>query len=206
MKHKKIALVAALAACAWTAPAAFAQSANPAGVAIGLGLGAVGTSTKVRSGTDSVELGKTTHVGSNVDLSYTFATPAPLVSVGLGATMDLGQTKSGTMSVGASNLTVRLKDHYSLYVQPAVEINPNTTLFAKLAFHAGTAEGSGSFANFSINHLSGLGTGVGIKTFVHRNVFIQAELSSVSFGKESIAGGAIKPRLAAGIVTLGYKF
>ncbi len=210
---KKLLLIAAMSA-ATTTPV-FAQASNFEGFSAGLGLAAVGVSTKVSESYDGdsygLSLGKD-NVIPGVDLSYTKAIDSKLL-VGFGVTYDLAKSKSGEFNLGeGGSIGLEAKNHYSVYVQPQYLLNNTTAVFAKLGYHQMKGSISGDYAAaFTSEKYNGIGYGVGIKTFIDKNLFVQVEGQIVDFKQKSFDYGdgyivSYKPKSTAGIVTLGYKF
>jgi opacity protein-like surface antigen len=194
---------------------AFAQSNQFTGVSLGLGLGVVGASTKLglSDGTDTIgtDFGKT-NVIPNLDLSYAQSFGNDFV-LGIGGTYDLAKTKSGEIrGFDGYTIGIRAKNHWSIYLQPQFLVSNNTALFAKVGYHSMKGEITGDDAgDFVPSKFKGVGYGFGVKTFVNKNVFVQAEAQLVNYKERSFDYGdpitaSYKPKTAAGIVTLGYRF
>jgi len=207
MKKKLLALTVAL-----SATTVFAQPSNFEGFSAGLSIGAVGVDTKVSSnGGYGFNLGEN-NIIPGVDFSYSMALDKQML-IGFGFTYDLAKSKSGEITYdGLGTLGLETKDHYSVYVQPQYLLNNSTAVFGKLGYHKIKGSISGTYAaNFTSENYTGIGYGVGVKTFIDKNLFIQAEGQIVDFKKKSFdyGGGEVvsyKPKSSAGIITLGYKF
>ncbi len=213
---KKLLLVAALSVAA---SSVFAQAKNFEGPSAALTFATVGANTNInlKDGNDStgIDSGKTTLV-SGVDLSYAQSIDSNWL-IGFGITYDFNKTKSGTFTyddgVESGSLSLTTKNHYSLYVQPTYAVNNSTALFAKLGYHKtkGVIEGvSNGDAGSVSSNFNGIGYGVGIKTFIDKNLFVQAEAQLVDYKKKSFTEDGVtdsyKIKSTAGIVSIGYKF
>lgn len=205
MKKKLLALTLAL-----SATTVFAQSSNFEGFSAGVSISAVGVDTKVSSNEGyGFNLGEN-NIIPGVDLSYSMPLGKQTL-VGFGFTYDLAKSKSGEIT-GDGSIGLETKDHYSVYVQPQYLLNNTTAVFGKLGYHKIKGTISGTYAaNFTSENFTGIGYGVGIKTFIDKNLFIQVEGQIVDFKKKSFdyGGGEVisyKPKSSAGIITLGYKF
>jgi opacity protein-like surface antigen len=205
MKMKLLTLTLAL-----SATTVFAQPSNFEGFSAGVSIGAVGVDTKVSDNEGyGFNLGES-NIIPGVDLSYSMPLDKQML-IGFGFTYDLAKSKSGEIT-GDGSIGLETKDHYSVYVQPQYLLNNTTAVFGKLGYHKIKGTISGSYAtNFTSENFTGIGYGVGIKTFIDKNLFIQVEGQIVDFKKKSFdyGGGEVvsyKPKSSAGIVTLGYKF
>ncbi len=205
MKKKLLAVCLAVATSS-----VFAQASNFEGFSAGLSIGAVGVDTKVSSNDGyGFNLGKS-NVIPGIDLSYTQAIDSKML-VGVGVTYDLAKSKSGEIT-GDGTIGLEAKNHYSVYVQPQYLLNNTTAIFAKLGYHQMKGSISGDFASsFTSEKYNGFGYGIGVKTFIDKNLFVQVEGQIVDFKQKSFdyGGGEVvsyKPKSSAGIVTLGYKF
>ncbi len=206
---KKTLLALSLVAATQTA---FAQASNFEGLSIGLGLAAVGVDTKYQDTDDfNLKVGQT-NVIPVIDLSYAYAVDSKFL-VGVGATYDLKDAKSGSASVpDYASITLKAKSHYSIYVQPTYLMTNNTALFAKVGYHSmkGTAEIVCDDCTNDSLKFKGIGYGAGIKTFLDKNIFVQAEIQVVDYKKKSLADDdftwSYKPKSTAGILSVGYKF
>ncbi len=216
---KKLLLVAALSVATTSV---FAQAKNFEGPSAALTVSTVGANTNYKSsdadGSFGFDAGKTTLV-SGVDFSYATAIDSNWL-IGVGITYDLNKTKSGTFTFDdtpsggdSGSLSLTTKNHYSLYVQPTYAVNNSTALFAKLGYHKlkGVIDGvsNGDAASVSSN-FNGIGYGVGVKTFINKNLFVQAEAQLVDYKKKSFTEDGMtesyKIKSTAGIVSVGYKF
>ena len=56
------------------------------------------------------------------------------------------------------------------------------------------------------NTIDGFGYGVGITTFVSKDVFLKAELEKINYGNNDIDGTALKSRETNATIAVGIKF
>ena len=245
---KTLSLLAA--ALAVSAPA-FAESAKFEGFSVSAGLSMVGASTQLggdisqpdnqdppttMSAAGSIDMGKNNTIGV-LDVGYGFRVKPNFV-VGVGGTLDLGKTKSGAVSVSTpdtpelSGPLVQLigKNHFSVYAQPTWLVTPDTGLFFKVGYHqmsrgqegllgAMLAAETGGAASMKLN---GIGYGLGVKTYINKNIFVQAEVGTVNFKSKdltSLLGGmgedpslaglgglSAKVKTTAGLISIGMNF
>lgn len=226
MTNKTIKICCTLALLASVAATpALSQTKNFAGPSIAIGAGyssynpegslfeaGAATTTKLETGKNDFKY--------LADLSYGFEANNNLV-VSLGATYDFNDSKATFVSVNDGTDTVsikgKLKDHYSLYIQPTYLLNNSTGIFAKASYNYAKnsitlAENARSVA-FSEN-LEGWGYGVGAKTFLNDNLYLQFEGSLVKYDKQSkrIVGVldtytmSAEPEVLSALISIGYKF
>lgn len=182
------------------------------GFYVGAGLGAVGANTKISDSTGNGTWGQTSSVGV-IDAGYT-AQINQTWGVGVGATLDTNKTRFGESSFFKPNdpnnqdIAFRGKDHYSVYVQPFLNLTPGTTVFAKLGYHAmkrDEIDSANADKSFS-QRLNGIGYGVGVKTMMTKNTYLQAEAMWVDYRSKTMSPDDYKTKSTAGIVTFGYQF
>ena len=158
------------------------------------------------NGTGSGSVGKVTPI-AGFDIGYNF-TP----NFAIGATYIPMEAKIGTGRVDGGNVTGELKDHYTIYVEPAFVINKDASLYGRLQY--AHADISTSNLTTSTKNLEGWGGGVGLKTMLTSNAFVQVEANYTEYdkvsGTKTNTGGTSSanadPKVAAGLVTIGYKF
>ncbi len=199
MSLKKTAIAMALAGtCSFA-------NANE-GFYVGVGLGAVGANTKESDSTGYGTLGQTASVGV-IDAGYS-AQVNKTWGVSVGATLDMNKTKLGTASaVNGYDLAFRGKDHYSVYVQPFLNLTPGAAVFGKLGYHSTKLDLASTTAGESFSHrLNGIGYGFGVKTMLTKNAYLQAEAMWVDYRSKTVSPYDYKTQTTAGILTLGYQF
>jgi opacity protein-like surface antigen len=203
MKIKQVAAAAALAALVSTP--AFADTSNFEGLSAAIGLALNGGNTKLSADDTSIDLGKTSQIGV-VDINYGMAMSNGFV-LGAGLALDLGKAKLGGVELDGETLSLKAKNHYSIYVQPTWVINKTTGIYAKVGYNH--AKGTANYADASDSaKFKGTSYGLGVKTFIDNNLFIQVEASMANFKSKSFEEGAfsIKPKMTRATVSLGYRF
>jgi opacity protein-like surface antigen len=228
-KTTKICCTLALLASVAATPA-FSQAKNFGGpsIAIGAGYSSYNPEGSLIEATGGFEGGAATsklETGKNdfkylADLSYGFVANNNLV-VSLGATYDFNDSEatflSGTDGVDTVSIKGKLKDHYSLYIQPTYLLNNSTGIFAKVSYNYAknsiTLAETTRSVSFSEN-LEGWGYGIGAKTFLNDNLYLQFEGSLVKYDKQSksIVGEldtytiSAEPEVLSALISIGYKF
>ena len=195
------------------------------------------------SGGDGVnsKLGDQTNVIPGVDLNYGFAMGNNFV-LGIGATYDFSKTKTGGFTSNyfindedaTFTIDSNLKDHYSLYIQPTYVINKDSAMFAKVGRHyaQSSVKSAGGFNIEGVTvgllgddktvskNIEGWGFGLGLKTFLTSNLFVQFEGGIVEYDKINLPfslvdfesgivldnTGSHKIKTTNAMVSLGYKF
>ena len=195
------------------------------------------------SGGDGVnsKLGDQTNVIPGVDLNYGFAMGNNFV-LGIGATYDFSKTKTGGFTSNyfindedaTFTIDSNLKDHYSLYIQPTYVINKDSAMFAKVGRHyaKSSVKSAGGFNLGGVTvgllgddktvskNIEGWGFGLGLKTFLTSNLFVQFEGGIVEYDKINLPftldvnspgiildnTGSHKIKTTNAMVSLGYKF
>lgn len=198
MKFSKLAV--AFSAAALSTGALAADFGN---FYAGVGIGAVGGDLKASMDSDSLNVGQTTAVGS-VDLGYSLPINKEY-GVALGATFDFSKTKFGEFKSSGSTLNAEGKEHYSIYVQPFVNLSPSTSAFAKVGYHSIKGELKLDSSSES-KKFHGVGYGLGIKTMVTKNGYVQAEALWVDYSSKDEDGVTFKPKTTAGIFTFGFQY
>jgi opacity protein-like surface antigen len=162
------------------------------------------------NGSGSGSVGQVTPI-AGFDIGYNF-TP----NFAIGATYIPMEAKIGTGTVDGGRVSGELKDHYTIYVEPAYVVNKDASLYARLQYAHADLSLQGATGS---NKLEGWGVGVGLKTFLNANTFIRAEANYTEYDSISGtnvttpgAGGSTTttvngtPYLAQGIISIGYQF
>lgn len=86
--------------------------------------------------------------------------------------------KAGTVNIGSS----KIKNAWSLSVAPGMKLNDSSLAYIKLSYEAGKynyVEGATTI-NQSI---TGLGYGIGLRTEINKNTFLETEIKQVNYNK-----------------------
>ena len=181
------------------------------GAIAGAEVEASGSESSGQSGAQngSGSVGKVTPIGG-FDIGYNFT---PYFAVG--ATYIPVEAKIGTGRVDGGSITGELKDHYTIYIEPAYVVNKYASLYGRLQYAHADMTLTGATGS---KKLEGWGVGVGLKTFLNANTFVRAEANYTEYDKISgtnvtTSGGAATtttvsgtPYLAQGIISIGYQF
>lgn len=234
MTKKTTTICCTLALLATTAATpALSQSKNFAGPSIAIGAGYNSLETPVKI-VETEDLGEgstsssTLTFGSSkqkfnylADISYGMELNKDFV-MSVGATYDFGKSESENISgtdTDGNTLTLKskLKNHYSIYLQPTFLINSSTGIFAKASYNFAktTYTLAANEDSLSVSdNVNGWGYGLGIKSFLNNNLFIQAEGSLTKYDRTSKTltqdeftyDLSSKPEVLSATISLGYKF
>lgn len=134
-------------------------------------------------------------------------------------------------------LKTSFKDHKSIYLAPTYVVNNNNAIFAKIGYHEqkGTltytnnqtvtntftpdnitfdADGA-TYENENVTvsgskNFKGYGYGLGFKTLLSNNLYMQLDAEMISYDKETVRDGdytfGFKPKSVNASISLGYKF
>lgn len=207
------------------------------GLSVSAGLGIVGNNTDHKqtgigdNADDGVDvdsnIGDVTGV-ARIDVSYLKAINNNFL-IGLGATYDFNDIKStqnspaddmGDYGDVATPLTLKLKNHFSIYAQPTYILREGTAVFGKIGYHHVDSSYEDKYnSNYQTGAtkqgLNGVGFGLGLQTFVTDNAFIKVEGNYIHYLTESSSENTygpgnykveLKSDQAEGVISVGYKF
>jgi outer membrane immunogenic protein len=192
-------LIAAILAV--VAPVAFAQAKLFEGFSLGANLDASQTTTNVVGlGSDS---GNTNGFGFQAQYSIAYGNQFVL---GLGGSLSTGSRKAGTL--GPSDFSV--KNATSLDISPGYALSESLLVYGKLSALSLTAVGSTTATGneFGSESLTGIGYGIGVRSMIDKNIYIQAGYDSNRFNEKSSSGGFGTFSGSSNVFSLGagYKF
>ena len=215
-KILKLSAIALLA----SSVSAMAQKSGTSIAVFGATAGAEVSGSGSSSGNDSLgraatsngsgSVGKVTGIGG-FDIGYNLNP-----SFAIGATYIPVDAKIGSGTVDGGSVSGKLKDHFTIYLEPSFVVNKDSSVYARLQYAHADLTLSGATGS---NKLEGWGAGIGLKTFLNNNTFIRAEANYTEYDKISGTnvttagnGGATTttvsgtPYLAQGIISIGYQF
>lgn len=202
MKKKLIAAVAATFAV--LPMFATAQSQNFVGFDLGLDVGFKSTSAKLSSANSSLDSVGSTDWGWALTGGYTM----PLgqsATLGFVGSYDLSTTEFAKLSDPSTTVKAKMKDHYSIGLEPGWVVSNNVLVYGKLNYHS---------ANFSLDYNSSsgkqdfkaFGYGAGVKVLMSKNVFVRLSVERVDYDSKTVSGVTMKPSDTTGMIGLGWKF
>ena len=186
-----------IAACiAFVVPSVFAQAQNFAGFSLGANVEFTKTSTDAAAlGSDS---GNSTGLG--LQGQYSFAL-APQFVMGMGLTLNTGNHKtSDASSLLGENYT---KNNTSFDLIPGFALSNSLLAFGKISALKAKLEDSAGTTSTS---LSGIGYGIGVRSLIDKNMFIQAGYDSNKYNDFTIGATTFKTTSTVFSLGAGYKF
>jgi outer membrane immunogenic protein len=106
-------------------------------------------------------------------------------------------------------VNVTYDNMYALYVAPTYVVNETTAIFAKGSYNRASKEVSQQFfgdLESLKKNINGFGYGLGITTFISKDVFLKAEIERVNYGSETLDGIAAKTKHTNSTIAVGIKF
>jgi hypothetical protein len=229
-KTTKICCTLALLASVATTPA-LSQAKNFAGPSIAIS-GAFNSGDVKVTADNTVETASSNFGKSNIipviDLSYGIPIDNNFL-VSIGASYDLSKSTLGEASANLDDdgdgtagdiytEKLTIKDHYSLYIQPTYIFSNTSAVFAKLSYNfakgslneTGTTLTPTSFT--ASRNIEGFGYGIGLKSLLNNNLYIQVEAGIDEYDKETATDSdngitySFDPKVVTGKISIGYKF
>lgn len=234
----KICKLSAIALLA-SSTSLMAQSKSFEGVSLGLTVSGIGAEVSGSASTSagnktSGSLGKVAEIAA-VDLSYGFAVgPNGIIQIGASYTPGKAKAGSGTytdgvtnapagnLNAGTGNLSLEVKDPYTIYIAPTYVVSKDSAIYAKVGYAKAeintTATGGASLSQ-KPGDLEGISYGIGSKTMLTPNLYLGVEANITDYDSISATtqtnagnGGTSSKRITAdvqtvqGMITLGYRF
>jgi len=240
----KICKLSAIALLA-SSTSLMAQSKSFEGVSLGLTVSAIGaevSGSSTQAGKTpntgdgnkaSGSLGKTAEIAA-IDLSYGFAIGNNgLIAVGASYTPGKAKAGSGTytdgvtntganLNAGTGNLSLEVKDPYTIYIAPTYVVSKDSAIYAKIGYakaEINTSATGGASLSQKPGDLEGISYGIGSKTMLTQNLYLGVEANITDYDAIKATtltnagnGGTASKTVTAdvqtvqGMVTLGYKF
>ena len=147
----------------------------------------------------------------SIDASYRFGSAAGGLAVGVEyvpGKVDIATGKSTDVDQSA---TFKVKNYYTIYAQPEYNLNADSALFAKIGYTSADVDvTSNTTLTSKSGSIDGWRYGAGLKSFVNKNTFVQAEASITDFDNVRAASASnswsASPKLVQGTISIGYKF
>jgi opacity protein-like surface antigen len=203
---KKSLLVSAVAAALLSSPA-FAQVQNFGGFSVGVNMDLTGTHTESTIGTLAINSVGQPSVGGSVQAAFGYAA-TDLVLLSVGATYSLNEIPALSLASTTGSSKLKLKDAYSVYVEPAYLISDKTLAYGKIGYEAGTMNTEATGLAASKKDINGAAIGLGLRTLISKNLYLQAEARRVAYNSARFDNDItdFKSSITVGSVGLGYKF
>ena len=178
----KLFLTSALVACSFSVANAQISNKNFVGPSIEVGIQSANpdihsSEDETFNSTDTNALGK---------VSFNIGVPATnRIVMDLGASYVAGKLSAGT---GGYDTPYQLDQMYSLYVAPNLLLTDNTAIFAKISYNRANSTAvmyDGSIYKDVSKTISGLGIGVGVTTYLTKDIYLKAEIERVNYGSDN---------------------
>lgn len=195
---------AAIAAALLIAPQAWAQASHFTGWSLGLKLDSATTWTEFIGGGTSAKISDASQ-NASLQAAYSAALANHGV-LGFGVTYSFGDLKAGSIDVGGRSVDFKLKNMYSVYVEPGYVLNDSWLAYAKLGYY-GVRNGEESVDGVTASKtFGGLGYGVGMRTMLDKKLYLQIEFTQADYNRKTPDFGAYRSMTSTGSIGLGFKF
>ncbi|NLR75350.1 outer membrane beta-barrel protein [Leeia aquatica] len=126
-----------------------------------------------------------------------------------GTAFDLNKRDFSTIAYtwhGAQSVHGKLKQHWSVYIEPGYLVRPDVLVYGKLAYHTAKGEYIDSGAPSGTRNHHGTGVGIGVRYALSNHLELAAELQQVRLSRESANASSGKPKFTEAMLRLGYRF
>ena len=132
----------------------------------------------------------------------------------VGGTYDLNDSENFKVSGRGSEVTIKEKKHYSVFIAPAYQMSQTSLGYIKLAYHQAEFENINSASQTQLGFakakyskdFNGYGIGLGFRTLIADNFYGNLEVQRVFYGKEDISPATFNVSSTIGSLGLSYKF
>ncbi len=199
VKVKALLAIVAVSASSF----ALAQNKNFTGFSAGVNVNLTNVTADHSGALVGATAVKNSNAVSNASLQgqYGFGISDKFV-VGLGVTgmSDLTAETGGTART-------KLKNVYSINIEPGYVVSPATLIYAKVAYVGATAEVTAPGISGGTGNLSGTGIGFGSRSMLTSKLYLQAEYVYASFDRKNIITGVdVKVDTGTLSIGVGYNF
>ena len=199
MRQLSIALIAL---SVMTTGYAHADAQNFQGLRVGGSLNMTGASAKISDSSASDTAG-----GNNVGGGITIAISQRIsrkTMIGVGATYSNSKLTSGTGSDGSTSSTItKGKNMWTAFVEPGILLGDNSLLYVKGGYAGMKAGVLDSATDYTFE---GYLYGLGIRSMVDENLYVEVEALQFKFNSKLIDGITYDVKATQANVGLGYKF
>jgi len=127
----------------------------------------------------------------------------------VGASYTLNDTDFGTVNYvdgGNQTVTAKLKNHWSLSIEPGYRFAPQWLGFVSLSYHNAEGEYRDSQLGTGTVDTNGFGYGLGLSYAYNRNVEVGVELKQIDFSRETVNLSSGEPEVTQFALRLNYRF
>ena len=186
---------------------AFAQVQSHTGFSLAANLALTSTNTEATVSGLNLNAAGQSSVGAAVQAAFNYAaTDSVLLSVG--AIFSLADIDALSFSSIGGSGSLKLRNAYSVYLEPGYPVADKTIAFARLSYEAATMRAAASGTSGRDRDIGGAGLGFGLRTLVTKNLYLEAEARRVAHNSARLEGDTsdFKTAMTVGSVGLGYKF
>lgn len=203
---KKIFFALTIASNLFATGFATAGTEDFTGPSVGVNLNMQSMSTKIAGTINATAISGTfgeSSTGASLKAAYGLAISDKSV-ISVGGTYSLVDVKSGTFAAGASTVKLLGKSAWTIYLEPGVLVGTNTLLYGKAGYASVKGETEGVVTTpLTFN---GYTYGVGIRTMIDKNLFVEVEALQYTFNSKVFSGITYEPSGTQANIGLGYKF
>jgi hypothetical protein len=182
---------------------------NFIGPSVEVGIQFKNLDSSTTDGGDKVEYNNDTNTLGRLAFNYGLPTTERTV-LSVGASYTAGKSKA-SVSDYIGTVNVVYDNMYALYVAPTYVVSDTTAIFAKASYNSARAKYTyaGSYGggySSPTKRIDGFGYGVGVTTFVSKDVFLKAELEAINYGDNTVDETSLKSKETNATISVGIKF
>ena len=124
----------------------------------------------------------------------------------VGGKYDLGNTTIAEISGSGGSVKLSEKRHYSVFVAPGVVLSNKTLAYAKLSYNSAKGYIESSDGSEVSDSIKGIGYGVGIRTHLSGNLYLNVEAGKIGYSDKDLGGASASTGTTYGLIGLSYKY
>jgi opacity protein-like surface antigen len=202
---QRITPLVLLAASLVGAPA-FAQKTPFEGLSLGLNVGLDSGTTELGVGDNQINgLGWTSQ---GLGIQGAWGWPAGGTAIfSLGATLNLTDIAGGDANTTAGFAALKRRTAFSVYMEPGLKLFDRTLAYLKVGYEGASMHFDASTGSAD-QYIEGAGYGLGLRSFVDKHIYLQAEVKQVFYSSTNLPGqsNSFKSSGTQGLLGLGYQF
>lgn len=202
---QRITPIVLLAASLVSAPA-FAQKTPFEGLSLGLNAGLDSGTTELGLGDNQINgVGRTSQ---GLGIQGAWGWPAGEKAIfSLGATLNLTDIAGGDTNTTAGFATLKRRNAFSVYMEPGLKLFDRTLAYLKVGYEGASMHFDASTGSAD-QYIEGAGYGLGLRSFVDKHIYLQAEVKQVFYSSTNLPGQSDSFRTSGtqGLLGLGYQF
>lgn len=127
----------------------------------------------------------------------------------LSASYTVNDTDFGTVTYqdgGTQTVTAKLKNHWSVAIEPGYRFAPQWLGFVSLSYHSADGEYRDSQIGTGTVDSTGFGYGLGLSYAYNRNLEVGVEVKQIDFSRETVNISTGEPEVTQAGIRLNYRF